>query len=114
MCRMRLSSSSWSETSLGDSRSTLRTTARCQEVTGTVGMAGPDGSAIAAATRPAGCDSVTLVSLLSPRVTTVVVPVGFPETGLVAVEHREPSDPFGALPEVQMRYQQANRPAVLG
>src|SRR4051794_8933318 len=56
---------------------------------------------------------VTLVPLLTPGVARVVVAVLFPEAGLVAGHQGQPGDPLGALPEVEMRHQQPDRPAVL-
>ena len=38
--------------------------------------------------------SVTLVSLLEPRVAPIVVAVLFPETGLVVVEQTQPDHPL--------------------
>src|SRR3954468_7713851 len=57
--------------------------------------------------------SVTLVALFEPRVAEVVVTVALPETLLVVLQQREPGDPLGALPEVQVRDEQPHRPAVL-
>src|SRR4051794_31339211 len=57
--------------------------------------------------------SVALVPLLPPRVAAVVVSVLFPEPGLVAGHQRQPADPLGALPEVQVRHEEPDRPAVL-
>src|SRR5690349_7622530 len=52
------------------------------------------------------------VALLGPRVAVVVVPVLLPEPGFVGLRHRDPADPLGALPEVQMRHEQSRRPTV--
>src|SRR3954447_5624898 len=57
--------------------------------------------------------SITLVTLLFPRVTAVVIAVLLPEPGLVVVEERQPGDPLGALPEVQVGYEQPYGAAVL-
>src|SRR3954454_9737070 len=59
--------------------------------------------------RPSG-GSVTLVALLAPRVAAVVVAVLLPEPGAVPRAQRDPADPLGALPEVQVRHQHAHRP----
>src|SRR3954463_3428588 len=58
--------------------------------------------------------SVALITLLKPGVPAVVVTERLPEAGLVLLGEGETADPLGALPEVQMRYQQARRTAVLG
>ena len=42
-----------------------------------------------------------------------MIAVLLPEAGLVLLEELEPGDPFRALPEIEMRYQQPDRPAVL-
>src|SRR5262245_13108563 len=59
-------------------------------------------------------DSVTLVPLLQPRIAAVVVAVALPEALLVVIEQPQPGPPLGALPEVQVWYQQTGRTAVLG
>src|SRR3954470_14514809 len=68
----------------------------------------------ATADGPAVARLVAPVALLFPRVAAVVVAVGLPEAGLVVVEELDAAHPLGALPEVEMRHQQARRPAVLG
>src|SRR3954465_16066657 len=57
--------------------------------------------------------SVALVALLEPGVAAVVVAVLLPEPGPVVRHQLEPGDPLGGLPEVQVRHQQPDRPAVL-
>src|SRR5918997_6213422 len=63
--------------------------------------------------RPAPKPSVTLVPLLAPGVTEVVVAVLLPEPRLVARHQGELADPLRALPEVQVRHQQPDGTAVL-
>src|SRR3954468_17423146 len=58
--------------------------------------------------------SVALVALLSPRIAVVVVAVVLPEAGLVVLEELQSAHPLGALPEVQVRNEQARGTAVLG
>src|SRR5262245_596960 len=58
--------------------------------------------------------SVTLVALLTPGVSAVVVAELLPESRLVALEQQQPPHPLRALPEVQVRYQQPRGSAVLG
>ena len=57
--------------------------------------------------------SVTLVPLLEPGVTPVVVAVDLPEARLVMVQQPQAGHPLGALPEVQVRHEQPGRAAVL-
>src|SRR4051812_16192086 len=57
--------------------------------------------------------SVTLIALLEPGIAAVVVAVALPETRLVVVEHAQTGDELSALPEVEMRHEQARRAAVL-
>jgi len=54
------------------------------------------------------------VALLTPGVAVVVVAVGLPEARLVRVHQHEPTDPLRALPEIQVRDEQARGAAVLG
>src|SRR5262245_26174530 len=54
------------------------------------------------------------VALFLPGIGVVVVAVALPEAELVVVEELEAADPFGALPEVALRNQQAERVAMLG
>src|SRR5215211_1113760 len=58
--------------------------------------------------------SVAPEPLLLPGVAVVVVAEALPKAGLVGVQQLDPPDPFGALPEVQLRHQQPGRAAVLG
>src|SRR5919108_319128 len=55
---------------------------------------------------------VTVVPLFAPRITVAVVAVHLPEPGLVVLHEAEAPYPFGGLPEVELRYQQAGRSAV--
>src|SRR5580765_5340282 len=48
-----------------------------------------------------------------PGVRVVVVAVPFPEAELIVVEELEATDPLCALPEVTLRYEEAERVAVL-
>src|SRR5215213_1216463 len=57
--------------------------------------------------------SVPPVALLAPRVAVVMVAERLPEARLVVVEQPEPPDPLGALPEVDVRDEQAGGAAVL-
>src|SRR3954468_22872308 len=77
-------------------------------------MRGASGAGAAARRRAHVAQSVALVALLPPRVTAVVVAVGLPEAGLVVVEDLQSPHPLGALPEVEMRNQEARGAAVLG
>src|SRR4051812_9760367 len=58
--------------------------------------------------------SVALITLLKPRVSAVVVAERLPEAGLVLVAEDQPPHPLRALPEVQVRDEQAGGAAVLG
>src|SRR5579875_3602000 len=53
------------------------------------------------------------VALLPPRIAVVVVPEALPEALAVQLHHRERVDPLGALPEVEVRHEQAGGAAVL-
>src|SRR5689334_4809947 len=53
------------------------------------------------------------ISLLAPWVRAVGVAVVLPEAEAVADDDLEPAQPLRALPEVEARHQQAERPAVL-
>src|SRR5215218_5094024 len=53
------------------------------------------------------------VALLSPGVPVVVVAQGLPEARVVVGSKLQPPHPLGALPEVQVRHEQAGRSAVL-
>src|SRR3954453_21440768 len=71
----------------------------------------PRGASGTPAPRTSGL--VTLVPLLAPGVTEVVVAVLLPEPGLVAGEERQLAHPLRVLPEVEVRHQQRARAAVL-
>src|SRR5262249_21781062 len=53
------------------------------------------------------------VALFHPGVGVVVVAVALPEAELVMVEELEAAEPLGALPEVALRHEEAERVAVL-
>src|SRR3974377_793056 len=53
------------------------------------------------------------VALFLPRVAVDVIAVHLPEAGLVAVHEDDAAHPLRALPEVQLRDDQAQRPSVL-
>src|SRR5690348_11050905 len=100
MCAIRSATSSRNRTVIGAGRSTSITFAVRQPP---LGACGP----------PTPRISVTLVPLLAPGVAAVVVAVLLPEAGLVAGQQGELGDPLRALPEVQVRYEQPHRAAVL-
>jgi hypothetical protein len=52
--------------------------------------------------------------LLEPGVAVVVVAEALPEARLVLVPQLDPTDPLGALPQIQMGHQQPGRAAMLG
>ena len=54
------------------------------------------------------------VPLLGPGIGVVVVAVALPEAGLVDARELDPAQPFGALPEVLARDDEAQRIAVVG
>src|SRR5262245_30633864 len=60
------------------------------------------------------CGSIATVALLLPGVSVVVVAVGLPKAGPVVVAQLEPAHPLGALPEVEVRDEQAGGAAVFG
>src|SRR5687767_15137615 len=63
------------------------------------------------------CTATALVSpvaLLAPGVAVVVVTQGLPEAGDVVGGELQPPHPLRALPEVQVRHEQARRSSVLG
>ena len=62
----------------------------------------------------AAAGGLLAVSLFLPGVGVVVVAVALPEAELVVVEELEAAQPLGALPEVALRDEQAQRVAVLG
>src|SRR4051794_16146208 len=89
--------------------------ARCPDQPGTssvsVAARGVSGEiAATVATR----QSVALIALLKPRISTVVIAERLPEAGLVLVGEDEAAHPLRALPEVQVGDEQACRSAVLG
>src|SRR5262245_53054812 len=53
------------------------------------------------------------VAFLAPGIASHVVTVLLPEAGIVLLQQLEPAHPLGALPEVEVRHQKADRPAVL-
>src|SRR5687768_3352154 len=57
---------------------------------------------------------ISPVALFTPGIPVVVVAQGFPEAGFVVTQEPQASDPLGALPEVQVRHEQARRATVLG
>ena len=65
------------------------------------------------AVHPAFLGCLLRVPLFLPGVGVVVVAVALPEAELVVVEELEAPDPLGALPEVALRDEEAERPAVL-
>src|SRR2546429_8070 len=66
-----------------------------------------------AATPGAGsAASVTLVPLLEPRGAAGVVAVLLPEPGLIVIEHPQTRDELRALPEIEVRHEEAGRPSV--
>src|SRR5207247_8858887 len=75
---------------------------------------GPAACRRSARRRSRAASSVALIALLSPWIAIVVVAVGLPEAGLVLLTQLEPAHPFRALPEVQVRDEQACGSAVLG
>src|SRR4051794_39565747 len=58
--------------------------------------------------------SVAPVTLLKPGIPAVVVAVALPEARPILLAEDQAAHPLGALPEVQMRDEQARRSAVLG
>src|SRR5690349_14980857 len=58
--------------------------------------------------------SVALITLFKPGISAVVIAERLPEAGLVLGGEDEPSHPLRALPEVQVRDEQAGGAAVLG
>src|SRR4051812_21041274 len=122
MWSMRSVTSSRNRTPCGTGWSTDTTRAVRQPPRGADGPLLPSGMAPSRGS-PRACEgggggrgpsSVTLVALLAPGVAAVVVAVLLPEPGAVPRAQRDPADPLGALPEVQVRHQHARRPAVLG
>src|SRR5690348_4730002 len=52
------------------------------------------------------------VALFLPRVTTHVIAVLLPKARHVRVEQRQAPNPLGALPEIQVRYEQTGGPTM--
>src|SRR5690349_24008281 len=63
---------------------------------------------------PGGGSGVAAITLLTPRVTIVVVAERLPKSPLVVFHETQLTHPLGALPEVEVGQQQARGPAVLG
>src|SRR5262245_26104836 len=57
---------------------------------------------------------ITVVPLFAPRIAIAVVPVQFPEPGLVVLHEAQSSYPLGGLPEIEVRHQEACRASMLG
>jgi hypothetical protein len=57
------------------------------------------------------CCSIAVPFFL-PRIAPVVITVAFPEAEFVTVQELQTVDPFGTLPDVQVRNHQAQRTAV--
>ena len=64
-------------------------------------------------TTSSSASSVAPVPLFLPWITIVVVAKRFPEAGLVLIAELEPPNPLGALPEVEVRHEEAGRAAML-
>src|SRR5690606_30700694 len=62
---------------------------------------------------PVSGGSLSTIALLFPGVGDVVIAAGFPVAGLIALDEANPCQPIGALPEVTIGDQRANRCAVL-
>ena len=58
--------------------------------------------------------SVALITLLKPGIPAVVVAERLPEARLVLLREVQPAHPLRALPEVEVRDEQAGGAAVLG
>src|SRR5262249_4809647 len=57
--------------------------------------------------------SVAPVALLPPRISIDVVAEALPEPGDLLVHELDPPDPFRALPQIEMRNEEAGRAAML-
>src|SRR3954463_6355735 len=108
-CSTRSATSSRSRTAWGTGRATSTTVAVRRPPLGAFGTPAPSTAAIG----PPPTPSVTLVALFAPGVAAVVVAVLLPEPGLVPGHERQPGHPLRALPEVQVRHEQPDRPTVL-
>src|SRR5260221_6504127 len=60
-----------------------------------------------------GATALSAEAFFFPGVRVVVIPVPLPEAELIVVEELEATDPLGALPEIALRYEEAERVAVL-
>src|SRR4051794_18958407 len=58
--------------------------------------------------------SVALITLLKPGIPAVVVAERLPEAELVLLHEMQAAHPLRALPEIEVRHEQASRAAVLG
>src|SRR3954453_23203041 len=89
--------------------------ARCPSHPGTssvsVAARGVSGAIAATVARR---QSVALITLFKPGVSAIVVAEGLPEGGLVLLAEDQPPHPLRALPEVEVRDEQAGGAAVLG
>src|SRR5262245_4639263 len=56
---------------------------------------------------------VAALPFLAPGIASHVLTVLRPEAWIVLLQQLEPAHPLGALPEVEVRHQKADRPAVL-
>ncbi len=63
--------------------------------------------------RPTSPDRASGIALLEPGIAVVVIAADFPEAGMVAGRELDLADPFGALPEVEVRHHKPHRPAVV-
>src|SRR5918911_1742723 len=57
--------------------------------------------------------SIAAVALLFPWITVIVIAERFPEAWRVPVRQAQATDPFGALPEVEVWHDQPRRAAML-
>src|SRR5689334_4401739 len=56
--------------------------------------------------------SITVVSLLFPRIAVIVIAQRLPETAFIPFHEAQSPQPFGAFPEVEMRHEQPGRAAM--
>src|SRR5262245_53656180 len=62
--------------------------------------------------RRRACDlsaSITVISLLSPRVAVIVIAQRLPEAALILFHEAQASHPLGAFPKIEMRDEQPGR-----